>query len=194
MDWVGIDIEKTPGGLLVITINNSYGEPHINNRIHTLVFKNGALLRKAQLYYRFRGDTAVKPYDNNLLLHDGNTLRLIQDGTGNVTATLDLSKLGGGEDDAYYLEGIDKDILLLRGSNKGLLTLVDRATGERTLLYKELLTAEDQEYAEMNDLPYYGDTLKFIKRSGDKLYFTNDSPLTGKTEVIYTLGQIESTS
>ncbi len=41
----------------------------------------------------------------------------------------------------------------------------------------------------MNDTPYKGDTLKFVKRSGDKLFFTNDSPLTGKTEVIYTLGQ-----
>lgn len=187
-DWVGMQIEKTPGGLLVIKINDSFGEPHINTRIVTLVFKNGALLRKATIAYQFRGDADLKPYDNNLLLHDGNTLRLIQDGTGNITATLDLLKLGGDED-AYYIEGIDNDILLLRGNQKGLLTLIDRNTGERTLLYKELLTAEDQEYAEMNDTPYKGDTLKFVKRSGDKLFFTNDSPLTGKTEVIYTLGQ-----
>lgn len=187
-DWAGIKIEKTAGGLLVITINDSYGEPHINTRVITLVFKNGALLRKATFAYQFRGDADIKPYDNNLILHDGNTLRLIQDGTGNVTATLDLVKLGG-EESAYYVEGIDKDFILLRGNQKGLLTLIDRATGERTLLYKELLSAKDQEYAEMNDAFTGGDTLKFVKRSGDKLYFTNDSPLTGKSEVVYTLGQ-----
>jgi hypothetical protein len=183
-----MQIEKTPGGLLVITISDSFGEPHINTRVVTLVFKNGELLRKATFAYQFRGDADLKPYDNNLLLHDGNTLRLIQDGTGNITATLDLLKLGG-EEDAYYIEGIDNDILLLRGNQKGLLTLIDRKTGERTLLYKELLTSEDQEYAENNDVPYKGDTLKFVKRSGDKLYFLNDSPLTGKKDLIYTLGQ-----
>lgn len=185
-DWVGMKIEKTPGGLLVITINDSYGEPHINTRVITLVFKNGALMRKASFSYQFRGDTEIKPYDDNLILHDGNILRFVQDETANVTATLDLKKLGG-EEQAYYLEGIDKDLLLLRGNQKGWLTLIHRNTGERTLLYKELLTAEDQEYAETNDSPYKGDTLKFVKRSGDKLYFLNDSPLTGKTEVIYTL-------
>ncbi|KTD87912.1 copper amine oxidase N-terminal domain-containing protein [Paenibacillus etheri] len=187
-DWAGMQIEKTPGGLLVITISDSFGEPHINTRVVTLVFKNGALLRKATFAYQFRGDADLKPYDNNLLLHDGNTLRLIQDGTGNITATLDLLKLGG-EEDAYYIEGIDNDILLLRGNQKGLLTLIDRKTGERTLLYKELLTSEDQEYAKNNDIPYKGDTLKFVKRSGDTLYFLNDSPLTGKKDLIYTLGQ-----
>lgn len=80
-------------------------------------------------------------------MHDGNTLRFIQDGTGNVIDTLDLVKLGG-EEDAYYVEGIDKEIILLRGNQNGLLTLINRQTGERTLLYKELLTAKDQEYAE----------------------------------------------
>lgn len=115
-------------------------------------------------------------------MHDGNTLRFIQDDTGNVIDTLDLVKLGG-EEDAYYVEGIDKEIILLRGNQNGLLTLIDRQTGERTLLYKELLTAKDQEYAENNDVPFKGDTLKFIKRSGDKLYFINDSPLTGKKKL-----------
>lgn len=188
-DWAGMQIDKTPGGLLVITITDSFGEPHINTRVVTLVFKNGALLRKATFAYQFRGDAVLKPFDDNLLLHDGNTLRFVQDGTGNITATLDLLKLGGTEEDAYYIEGIDNDILLLRGNQKGLLTLIDRKTGERTLLYKELLTAKDQEYAENNDVPYKGDTLKFVKRSGDKLYFLNDSPLTGKKDLIYTMGQ-----
>jgi hypothetical protein len=138
------------------------------------------------LAYQFKGAADLKLYDDNLILHDGNTLRFIQDGTGNVIDTLDLVKLGG-EEDAYYIEGIDKDILLLRGNQKSLLTLIDRKTGERTLLYKELLTAEDQGFAENNDAPYKGDTLKFLKRSGDKLYFLNDSPLTGKKEVIYSI-------
>lgn len=115
-------------------------------------------------------------------MHDGNTLRFIQDGTGNVIDTLDLVKLGG-EEDAYYVEGIDKEIILLRGNQNGLLTLINRQTGERTLLYKELLTAKDQEYAENNDVPFKGDTLKFIKRSGDKLYFINDSLLLAKKKL-----------
>jgi hypothetical protein len=41
-------------------------------------------------------------------------------------------------------------------------------------LYKALLDPEQQNYAETNDLPFYGDNLKFLKREGAALLFTNE--------------------
>lgn len=172
-DIVNFDFKKSPAGLIYLTLSDIYGEPHINNKWHTLVIKNGMVIRQASVGYHIRFGDNVKMYDNTLLLTDGKTLRLIEDGTGNVTETIDLTKLGG-EIDKYLVEGMDDDFLLIRPNQKGILMLIDRKTGAKTLLYKKLLNTEQQEYAETNDIPFYGDNLKFLKREGDSLLFKNE--------------------
>ncbi|MBW7458792.1 stalk domain-containing protein [Paenibacillus sepulcri] len=185
-DLLSMQFAKTKGGLLVLTVNNNYGEPHINHQTLTLVLKNGSLIRVSDVKYWKRWEQNVTQYGDQLLLTDGRTLRLIQDGTGAVTQTIDLVKLGG-EDDSYFIEAFDKDFLLIRPNQKGLLTLIDRATGASTLLYKKLLTAEEQDYAENNDVPYYGDQLKYMKREDSTLYFVNNADDPSKPEYTYTL-------
>ncbi|WP_280786469.1 hypothetical protein [Paenibacillus sp. PastF-3] len=69
---------------------------------------------------------------------------------------------------------------MIRSNQQGFLMMIDRKTGTKTLLYKELLDVEQQKYAETNDLPYYGDNLKFLKREGDALLFNNDYVQDGK--------------
>lgn len=96
-----------------------------------------------------------------------------------VTSVIDLVKLGG-EADTYLVEGMDDDFLLIRPNQKGLLLLIERKTGKQTLLYQKLLDAEQQKFAETNDLPFYGDNLKFIKREGNALLFTNEYVRDGK--------------
>ncbi|GGD90314.1 stalk domain-containing protein [Paenibacillus nasutitermitis] len=184
-DSVDMTFNKTKGGLLVLTVLNNYGEPHINNQILSLVLKNGSVIRQSSVKYWLRWEKNVTQTDDSLLLTDGKQLRVIEDSTGNVEQTLDLVKLGG-EDDVYFVEAFDPDFLLIRPNHKGLLTLIDRATGTSTLLYKELLSAEDQEYAETNDVPYHGDSLKFVKRSGNTLYFKDHN---STKEYTYTLGK-----
>ncbi|MEK5027503.1 copper amine oxidase N-terminal domain-containing protein [Paenibacillus sp. FSL M7-1046] len=169
-DMVDFKFQKTPGGLIHLTLSDIYGEPHINNTWYTLVIKNGVVIRQASVGYYNRFGNNVAMYDNNLVLTDGKILRVIEDGTGKVKETLDLVKLGG-EDDNYLVEGIDDDFLLIRPNQKGILMFIDRKTGGKTLLYKELLNQEQQQYAETNDVPYYGDELKFIKREGNTLQF-----------------------
>ncbi|MDH6369336.1 hypothetical protein M2444_001114 [Paenibacillus sp. PastF-3] len=108
-----------------------------------------------------------------------NGIRLIEDGTGNVTEKIDLTTLGDISDN-YLVEGMDEDYLMIRSNQQGFLMMIDRKTGTKTLLYKELLDVEQQKYAETNDLPYYGDNLKFLKREGDALLFNNDYVQDGK--------------
>lgn len=182
-DGVTMSFQPTAGGLLYLRIHDNFGEPHLGNNVYTLVLKNGAVIRQAKVDYWQRYADNVTMYGNHLLLTDGRTLRMIQDGTGNVEQTLDLVKLGGA-DDTYFVEGADDDYLLIRPNRSGLLTLVDRKTGASVKLYKELLSAEEVTYAETNDT-LYGDWLQFVKRDGDALYFRNTSPLEKDRDKLY---------
>ncbi|MFE4709834.1 copper amine oxidase N-terminal domain-containing protein [Paenibacillus sp. NPDC056722] len=178
-DMVAFDFQKTPKGLIYLTLTDVYGEPHIHNKWYTLIIKDGGVIRQANVGYYMRYGNNVKIAGNQLLLTDGKTLRLIEDGTGNVTQTLDLTKLGG-VSDTYLVEGMDDDFLLIRPNQQGFLMLIDRKTGSETLLYKELLDPEQQNFAETNDLPFFGDNLKFVKREGNALLFTNEYVRDGK--------------
>lgn len=174
-EFLTFSVEKTPGGLLVLSLHDNYGEPHFGNQLFTLVIKDGNVISQASVKYWNRFETNVTRAEGQLLLNDGNTLKIIEDGTGNVMETIDLVQLGGEEDD-YFIEYFDKDVFLLRANKSGILKLIDRAAGTSTVLYKELFDAKYQEYAEFNDSPYRGDFLKLIKREGDMLYFKNNIP------------------
>ncbi|MCD9021549.1 copper amine oxidase N-terminal domain-containing protein [Cohnella silvisoli] len=182
-DGVSMDFKKTNEGLLFVTILDNYGEPHINNHVFTLILKNGAVIRQSDVKYWQRYTDNVTQYGNHLLLTDGKSLRIIEDGTGNVTQTLDLVKLGG-DDDTYFIEGIADDYLLIRPNRSGLLTLVDLKSGGSVKLYEKLLDADDIEYATTNDVPYKGDYLQYVNRDGPTLYFKNNSPIN-KDEKVY---------
>jgi hypothetical protein len=174
-EYLNIGFQKTKGGLLVLNLYDNYGEPHLNNQIFTLVMKDGKAIQQSSVHYWNRLEQNVSMVNDQLVLIDGKTLRLIEDGTGEVVETIDLVKLGI-EDDNYFVEYFDKDVFLLRANKSGILKLVDRDTETVTVLYKELLDAKQQEYVETNDMPYIGDFLRFIKREGDMLLFKNEFP------------------
>ncbi|CAH1056797.1 copper amine oxidase N-terminal domain-containing protein [Paenibacillus pseudetheri] len=178
-DAVHFDFQKTPKGLIYLTLTDVYGEPHINNKWYTLIIKDGMVIRQASVGYYLRYGDNVKIAGNQLLLTDGKLLRLIEDGTGNVTESIELTTLGGNSDN-YLVEGMDEDFLLIRSNQQGFLMMIDRKIGTKTLLYKVLLDVEQQKYAETNDLPFYGDNLKFLKREGEALLFKNEYVQDGK--------------
>jgi hypothetical protein len=177
--------QPTDGGLLIVTIHDNYGEPHVHDRMFTVLIKDGGVIRQSTVNYFNRFTPNVVQYDNHPLLIDEKKLRIVEDGTGAVLETIDLVKLGA-EDDAYFIEGIDDDFLLFRANHKGILTLYNRKTGETLQLYKQLLDEKDQQIAETNDFPYLGDFLEFIDRQGQTLRFRNHSMLdTNGIDTIY---------
>lgn len=181
-DGITFDFRTTPGGLLFVTIIDNFGEPHINNNVYNLILKNGSVIHQSMVSYWKRYEQNVTQFGNELLLTNGKTLQFIEDRTGNVKSTVDLVSIGG-EDDNYFIEGVEDDFLLIRPNGSGLLKLVNRTTQESVTLYDKILDQADIAYIESNDL-YRGDYLKYVKREGSVLYFRNNSPIA-KNEKLY---------
>lgn len=174
-DSTGMEFRSTPGGLLLITVNDAYGEPHINSQQFQLLFKNGQLIRQTEVDYGWGSINTVNGYDDKIVMNDGIHLRVIEDGTGSVLQTLNLVEMAGkGKDQQYYsVEAIDQDMLLIRNAVDHQLQLINRKNGNSVLLYQQFLTPEQQQGVEEDTGPFGGgDRLKFTKRSGSTLYFT----------------------
>lgn len=185
LDLADIKVSSTPKGLQIIRIGDSYGEPHISYQDFTLILKNGALIRQAHMNYHWGVGTNIKMYNGNIVLSDGHTLRMIEDGTGKVIDTIDLIKLGGAKD-IYTVEGLQPDFIIVRSIQNTHLTLIDRQTGKSVILYKELLTTAQQAQVEA---PPIGsdDRLTYVKRNGKTLYFAYDKGSTDEKKLTYTL-------
>lgn len=201
LDYVDFSIQRTPGGLLVFRMSNISGEPHIYIDWTTLLMKQSTVIRQTSAGFRTTFNEPALWSGNQLLLSDGRTLRVIEDGTGIVTASYNLDKLMGTDVSAqeelmsYNVEAFEEDFALIRPWRSGVLTLVMRATGEKIELYKELLDAEDMKKAEsgIGDPMFPGDRLKYAGRSGNTLTFTTGSDNTIK-EYTYTLPAAQPSS
>ncbi|SFE54441.1 Copper amine oxidase N-terminal domain-containing protein [Paenibacillus algorifonticola] len=165
---------------LMVTVLFNYGEPGIQYRSHAAYIKDNKLVKQATAQYYQRYEPNIVAMNNNPLLTDGKTLSLL-DSSGATLEEYDLPKLGG-KDEVYAVLGMGQGYLIIRPNKTGLLTLVDLKTGTATLLYKQFLSTAEQEYAEMNDIPYHGDELAFTgETSKGVLSFSYRSALDGKS-------------
>lgn len=192
LDWLSFQIEKTPQGLIVLQISNTHGEPHVFSGHFTYLLKNGYVIRHTAMDSLSSYPLpTVWSSDGKLLFNNGQQLRLIEDGTGAVVETVDLVKLTGLKDPYTKMVNVEAwypDIALVRPYGKGLLTIIDRVTGEQTQLYKLLLPNAEQEligYPDFRDPWSPGDSIRFVSRSGNKLTFSF-TDIT-KTNKVYTL-------
>ncbi|MFD1886632.1 copper amine oxidase N-terminal domain-containing protein [Paenibacillus wenxiniae] len=194
LDWVDFKIRMTPKGLLLFSISNSYGEPHINSETYQLLFKDNKLIRQNHADFGWGRPDLIDTYNGQILMNDSKKLRLIEDGTGNVVETIDLTKLGNkGADQQYNVEEMDADMMLIRNNHDYQLAVVDRSSGRSVTLYKQLLSVAEQKEIELdNGGPMgNGDGLTYEKRVGNTLYFTFNPLFTsGKRTVTYNLDKL----
>lgn len=176
LDFVNFAFKHTPGGLIVLSINN-YTDPHVYNTYSTFLLQKGNGIRQASIHLLVHYPAPPLWYEGKLVFNDGQTLRLIEDGTGKVIETIDLVKLMKPDaDDAttitYNVEALFPDYALIRSSNTGALTLVNRTTGEQTLLYKVFPDIIQQVGpGDRNPLLSLYDHIQFIGREGNVLTF-----------------------
>ncbi|KAI7251576.1 hypothetical protein KC345_g11564 [Hortaea werneckii] len=191
LDVIDFSFEHTPAGLTLLRVSNVYGEPHVFADYFTYLLKNGNVIRQGHTSTYTSFGPSPMWSDGKLVMSDGQTLRLIEDGTGAVSERIDLRQLMGvtvTKDVYYNVEAVYKDVLLVRPIDTALLTLVNRTTGEQTLLYKELLSAERQKDVEQIDYMFPGDHIKLTGREGNVFTFTaNNMDGSGETVLTYTL-------
>ncbi|WIM37961.1 copper amine oxidase N-terminal domain-containing protein [Paenibacillus sp. PK4536] len=186
-EFSNIDVSSTSKGLQIIRIQNASGEPHIYHEDFTMIFKNGSLIRQSSMDYHLNKHTNSTMYNGNIILNDGQNLRIIEDGTGNVLENIDLVKLAG-KKDRYVVESLQSDIVLLQAISDSHLTLIDRKTGHSVVLYKELLTTEQQKLVDPTTMPFgIDDRLTYVKRIHNRLYFTYGKDSEDEQQVTYTL-------
>ncbi|MFD1908163.1 hypothetical protein ACFSQ7_35455 [Paenibacillus rhizoplanae] len=117
LDVVHFTFERTPAGLTLLQVVNSYGEPHVHAEYYTYLVKNNSVIRQGHTNVHTSFGTAPVWAEGKLVFNDGRTLRLIEDGTGAVSETVDIPKLLGttvAQDVYYNVEAIYPDVLLVR--------------------------------------------------------------------------------
>ncbi|WP_046228197.1 stalk domain-containing protein [Paenibacillus dauci] len=192
LDLSDINIRSTPKGLLLITVNDSYGEPHINSQLFQVLLKKGQVIRRTSVDFNWGSTDRVDSYNNKIVLNDGQKLRIIEDGTGNVLETINLLDLAGkGKNQLYSIEAIDDAMILIRNTGDRQLQLISRKTGKSVILFDQLLTPKQQELVKLDSGAMgAGDGLTFIKQKGDTLYFTISAEGLAKTTATYSLSKL----
>ncbi len=181
-EFLDITAYSMPGGQqsYIITVEDNYGEPHVHTNVYTAMIKDNQLVKQSKAYYFQRYEkNAVLDQEGNAVLNDGKQLTII-DEQGRIIQQYDLPKLTG-KDENHSVLAVASSYLLVRPNLSGHLTLINLKDQSATLLYQEFLSGTDREYAEMNDVPYWGDNLVFIGEAPDgSLQFENHSPFGSK--------------
>jgi len=188
-------ISLTVGGYAtrstVITILDNYGEPSVQFAAYGILVHENRIVsqKKASYFQRYEPNLDYYQYYHpdgwiqNLALTDGRTVTVFNE-EGEETAAYDLPALVG-LDESYAVLGMSDKYLVVRPNSTGFLTLINLDDGNsKVVLYDKLLSGQDLEYAQGNDVPYRGDSLMFGGGTwqGDRLTFWYDSPFDGKSQ------------
>ncbi|QWU16388.1 Copper amine oxidase N-terminal domain-containing protein [Paenibacillus sophorae] len=196
LDWVSMSARRINSASYAVEIENASGEPHINNTRWRALVSDGSLVDQAKTHYRNPRMIGMKrdifAFQGNVVMVDGQTLTLVNP-DGHIFKTYDLLEITG-INDAFAVEAVDTDFLLVRPFQKGTLILIDRRSGQSVQLYKQLLSADDQAWLEAypdTEIDYPGDNLEYTGRSGDTLSFEWTSFTGGqKVHFTYTLSPL----
>ncbi|MBB3112944.1 hypothetical protein FHS18_005046 [Paenibacillus phyllosphaerae] len=189
-DLVYVTFKQLSNASLLVTISDSWGEPHLGMDYYKIIVHNGKVVREAKTsYYGFRSSASIDQAGNNLLLIDQGKLHWVRP-DGVTVQSLDIgSRLG--LQDVFTVEYADQDVLLIRPYTVGKLILYNMKTGTATELYKKLLTEEEQEILDTwvtSEADYPGDQLWFAKLEGNTLFFKHRVLLRSEEKVLrYTL-------
>ncbi|BBH22812.1 hypothetical protein Back11_41570 [Paenibacillus baekrokdamisoli] len=177
---------------VVLQVNHNHGEPSYGNDIYKLYIYNGKLVRESQVaYYGGSSVESIAEADGLTVMLNGSDLLLVRS-NGTVEKKYDLKKLGGLDED-YTVEyaSVKDGILLIRPYESQTLLLIDPKLDTPVILYKELLSKEDQEFFEKwGKSPFMPprEGLQFVKREGNTFTFKHTAPTGKVTEgLTYTL-------
>ncbi|WP_159081726.1 copper amine oxidase N-terminal domain-containing protein [Paenibacillus sp. CAA11] len=179
LDWMDMKIRNAGGETYVLDINNSYGEPHIHDEWIRVILYKGKIVKQAQMsleaagmnpdFYGYIYPNAAS-YKGNIVMNTGHRMELVTP-QGQVVESFNLDRIAGTTKDVYSVETLEAEFLLIRQHRTGDLMLVNRATGESSVLYKQLFDKETATKIEKQTPDYYRYRLTYAGRSGKTLKF-----------------------
>ncbi|AET61884.1 copper amine oxidase domain protein [Paenibacillus terrae HPL-003] len=155
----------------LVTIQQAYGEPMINDDFYTLFVQKGKVIRQAKAHYWSFNANNIKLYNGKAVMNDGQTVRLI-DSDGSVKETWNMGKLSGRLKDSFAVEGMGEGFILARSNDEGFLMLFNLKTHQSFLVYELLQLAPEQLTG------FREDGIKFIgqnKNDGELRFELSDS-------------------
>ncbi|ULO05985.1 hypothetical protein H1230_23500 [Paenibacillus sp. 19GGS1-52] len=177
---------------VVLQVIHNYGEPSLGNDLYKLLIYNGKLIRESAVgYYGGSPVNSIAQAEGLTVMLNDTELLLVRS-NGTVQQRFDLNKLGG-LDEVYTVEyaSVKDGILLIRPFESRTLLLIDPKLDSPVVLYKELLSKEEQvefEKWEKNPTMPPREGLQFVKREGQTFTFTHTGPTGEVTEgLTYTL-------
>lgn len=176
LDWVSIRSRLINSESSVLDIDNAYGEPHVHQTRYRALLHKGRLVRQGDSSFSGARGLAFKEnvpaFQGHVVIVDRHLLTLVTP-DGQAYKTYDLRQITG-VDDAFAVEAVEPDFLLVRPYQQAALYVTDRKTLQAVLLYPQLLSAEDkvrlEEYPD-TEVDYPGDGLTYTGRSGRQLSF-----------------------
>jgi len=206
-DMVRMTVTTTALGHDIVAIRSCHGEPHLWNDTCYLYIANGQVVAQSLIKNSLMWDnrfTGISTNGSHVILNNGRTATVYDDRTLQVVAKYDLQALCAGiyadipianeywyQDATYEIVGFGDNYLLLKGAYHLLDMVVYPESGHVDVVYKEILSAFEQEYFEQSyiDGPIGAGAIYF-QFEGEKdgfLIFTANSSLWKDIEYNYRL-------
>ncbi|WP_219834098.1 copper amine oxidase N-terminal domain-containing protein [Paenibacillus sp. R14(2021)] len=189
--YVDMSVSRIDNQTVVLEVTHNYGEPSLANTIYRLLLHEGKLVRASSAsYYGVSKVQSMLNAEGLVAMVDGSRLLLV-DAAGKAVRTYDLKKLGGKDEDytVEYASAAD-DTLVIRPYSSQTLLLVRPDLAAPIILYKELLSKEEQslfEQQEPNVTIPPRDRLQFGKRTGNTFTFGHLTLSGPNEDLTYTL-------
>ncbi|MCQ6559099.1 hypothetical protein [Paenibacillus mendelii] len=167
---------------IVVSVTHSHGEPHLASDLHKVLIHQGKIVKETEVnYYGFHSTASIEKADGHVIMLDNDNVHWVRP-DGVEAKALDLKKKFA-LDEPFTVEYADQDVILFRPYNQQTLMLYTFDEGAAVVLYKELLSQEEQGILEswgQTDADFPGDKLIFQKREGNTFYFKHKELLGHK--------------
>ncbi len=164
---------------MLLTITDLYGEPHLHFDIHKILLHEGEIARTSSIaYWGMKSTESIDFVSDHMVMLDEHMMYIVAK-NGDIIQTYNLIELTGVED-IFTVEWIHDDYLLVKSGKEGVLYLIYLLTNEVKLLYKEIVSIEQQEIIDhyiqnnVHASEFRGDELHFKEEKEGRLYFTFD--------------------
>ena len=179
--YLGGGMTRLSDQAVILTFNDAYGEPMLNDQTYKLLVKNKNLaLQTGTRYYGFHPiRTIQQTQSKDHILLNGKWLYIVNK-RGDIMQKHDLQVLTGYKDDAFQIESYDNEYIIARPHRSGWLfainlktkkavRLIDRvASPEQLKIYNEYFPNNKDSF-EFRDW----DGLTFKKRVGNNVQLTH---------------------